>query len=84
MSQTHQIIAALFPLLALVVAGLTVVAVRRPWRQRQAAREVPASDMTSYTAAGTVGVTISVIRAAQDLERRAHDLAQDLERNVVR
>lgn len=82
MSQTHQIIAALFPLLALVVAGLTVVAVRRPWRRHKPAQEAPVSDMTMYTS--TVGVAINVITAAKDLERRAHDLAQDLERNLVR
>ena len=84
MSQTHQIIAALFPLLALVVAGLTVVAVRRPWHRHKTVQEAPASDVTFHTSAGTVGVAINVIRAAKDLERRAHDLAQDLERNLVR
>jgi hypothetical protein len=34
MSQTNQIIAMLFPLLAVVVAALTAVVIRKPWRQK--------------------------------------------------
>lgn len=78
MSQTNQIIAMLFPLLALVVAGLTAIAVRRPWRQK-AASNVQAAGVaaTAHTGAG-------VLVAAKELERRAHDLAQDLEKTLVR
>lgn len=79
MSQTNQIIAMLFPLLALVVAGLTAVVVRKPWRQK-AIRDVQTAGITA--AIDVVGTGVLV--AAKDLERRAHDLAQDLERTLVR
>lgn len=79
MSQTNQIIAMLFPLLALVVAGLTAVVVRKPWRQK-AIRDVRTAGITA--AIDVVGTGVLV--AAKDLERRAHDLAQDLERTLVR
>ncbi len=79
MSQTNQIIAMLFPLLALAVAGVTAVAVRRPWRQK-AVRNGQAADIIATTDVAGSGFLI----AAKDLERRAHDLAQDLERTLVR
>jgi Flp pilus assembly protein CpaB len=79
MSQTNQIIAMLFPLLALVVAGLTAIVVRKPWRQK-AISDVQTAGIT--TAIDVVGTGVLV--AAKDLERRAHNLAQDLERTLVR
>jgi Flp pilus assembly protein CpaB len=79
MSQTNQIIAMLFPLLALVVAGLTAIVVRKPWR-RKAISDVRTAGIT--TAIDVVGTGVLV--AAKDLERRAHNLAQDLERTLVR
>ncbi|RXH15602.1 hypothetical protein [Bradyrhizobium guangzhouense] len=79
MSQTNQIIAMLFPLLALVVAGFTALVVRKPWRQK-ALRDVQSTGTaTVVDVAGT-----DFLVAAKDLERRAHDLAQDLQRTLVR
>ncbi len=77
MSQTNQIIAMLFPLLALVVAGLTAVVVRRPWRQK-------ANVQTAGISTAIHVVETDFLVAVQDLERRAHDLAQNLERTLVR
>ncbi|QQO15922.1 hypothetical protein JJB99_07120 [Bradyrhizobium diazoefficiens] len=79
MSQTNQIISMLFPLLALVVAGLTAVAVRKPWRPK-AVRNVEATGSIATTHVVGTGFLV----AAKDLERRAHNLAQDLERTLVR
>lgn len=79
MSQTNQFIAMLFPLLALAVAGLTAVVVRKPWRPK-AVRNVEARGSIATNDAVGAGVLV----AAKDLERRAHDLAQDLERTLVR
>ena len=78
MSQTNQIIAVLFPLLALVAADLTALAVRKPWR-RTMVHEHLAVGPTTNRRVGT-----DYLVAAKELERRAHELAQDLERTLVR